>query len=62
MSTISKVVAFILDECENSSCRDIMLAQYLNNDVSFSFEIILHTHDVYTLLHYILMFSHSNVE
>ena len=62
LSTISEVAAFISDECEDGSCRDIVLAQCLNGDVSFSFKIILHTHDVYTSLHYILMFSHDDAE
>ena len=51
-----KVAAFISDEHKDDSCRDIVLAQHLNNDVSFSFEIILYTYNAYTLLYYILIF------
>ena len=62
LSTISKVVVFISDECENDSCRDIVLTQYSNSDVSFSLKVISHTYNAYILLYYILMFLYDDAE
>ena len=39
---ISEIAVFILDECENGSCRDIIFTQHLNDTVLFNFKIILH--------------------
>ena len=62
LSTTSEIAAFISDKCEDGSCRDIVLAQHLNGDVSFSLEVISHTYGAYTPLHYVLMFPHSDAE
>ena len=60
--TTSEVAAFISDEHENGSCRDIMFTQCSNGDVSFSLEVISHTYNAYTSLHYVLMFPHDDAE
>ena len=60
--TISEITTFILNEYEDSSCKDIVFIQHLNDNILFSFKIILYTHNVYTLSHYILMFLHNDAE
>ena len=55
--TTLKVTAFITDECEESNCKDIMLAFKRNDELSISLKNIFHTHDVYISLHYVFMFS-----
>ena len=59
---ISKITAFISDEYENESFQDIMITQWLNNNVSLSFEIISYIYNVYILLYYVFMFSYNNAD
>ena len=55
--TTLEITAFITNEQEKSSCRNIVLTFKKNNKLLINLKSIFHTHDIYIFLHYIFMFS-----
>jgi hypothetical protein len=58
--TSNEVIAFILDEYINASCRDLVLIVYKASRERPQMRIINVIHVAYMLLYYVLLFLYSN--
>jgi len=56
LPTTNEVAMIILDEYQEVSCRDIILAQRYNTIEGTMFRTITSSHAAYTPLHYVLLF------